>query len=42
MIAYTARTIRGIVNYANENKIQREDIISLLKQDGDYVLIYYK
>lgn len=35
-------TIRGIVKAANEAGIKREDIVSLLKENGQFILIYYK
>lgn len=42
MTAFTATTIRGIVNSANEIGIKREDIVSLLKENGQFVLVYFK
>ena len=42
MTALTATTIRGIVNSANEVGIKREDIVSLLKENGQFVLTYLK
>ena len=42
MSALTATTIRGIVNSANEVGIKREDIVSLLKENGQFVLVYFK
>lgn len=42
MTAFTATTIRGIVNSANEVGIKREDIVSLLKENGQFVLVYFK
>jgi hypothetical protein len=42
MTALTATTIRGIVNGANEVGIKREDIVSLLKENGQFVLVYFK
>lgn len=42
MTALTATTIRGIVNSANEIGIKREDIVSLLKENGQFVLVYFK
>lgn len=35
-------TIRGIIKDANEEEIKREDVVSLLKEGGQYVLIYFK
>lgn len=42
MTAFTSTTIRDIVKTSNELCIKREDIVSLLKENGQYVLIYYK
>ena len=42
MTALTDITIRGIVRSANEEGIKREDIVSLLKENGQFVLIYFK
>ena len=42
MTAITDTTIKGIVKTANELSIKREDIVSLLKENGQFVLIYYK
>ena len=41
MYAIYAPTIRGIVEQANEIGIQREDIVSLNENGGQYILIYY-
>ena len=42
MTAMSADTIREIVRTANEEGIKREDIVSLLKEGGQFVLVYYK
>lgn len=42
MTAITNTTIRGIVNNANEIEIKRENIVSLLKENGQFVLVYFK
>ncbi len=42
MTAIAANTIREIVKIANEEEIKREDIVSLLKENSQFVLIYYK
>ena len=42
MTALTDTTLRGIVRSANEEGIKREDIISLLKENGQFVLIYFR
>lgn len=41
MYAIYAPTIRGIVEQANELGIQKEDIVSILENEGQYVLTYY-
>ena len=42
MTAIAANTIREITRTANEKRIRREDIVSLLKENGQFVLVYYK
>lgn len=42
MTALTGTTIRGIIKSANEEEVKREDIVSLLKENGQFVLIYFK
>ena len=42
MTVLTNTTIRGIVRSANEEGIKREDIVSLLKENGQFVLIYFR
>ena len=42
MTAMAANTIREIVRTANEEGIKREDIVSLLKENSQFVLVYYK
>ena len=42
MTVLTDITIRGIVKSANEEGIKKEDIISLLKENGQFVLVYFK
>lgn len=42
MTALTDTTIRGIIRLANEEGIKREDIISLLKENDQFVLVYFK
>ena len=42
MTALTDTTIRGIVKSANEEGIKREDVVSLLKENGQFVLVYFK
>lgn len=40
--ALTSSTVRGIVDSARELSIQREDIVSLVKEGNQYILIYYE
>lgn len=42
MAALAANTIREIVRYANKVGVKREDIVSLLRENGQFVLVYYK
>ena len=42
MTAIAATTIREIVKIANEEGIKREDIVSLLKENSQFVLVYYR
>ena len=42
MTALTDTTIRGIVKSANEEGIKRENIVSLLKENDQFVLIYFR
>ena len=42
MTALTGTTIRSVVRLANEEGIKREDIVSLLKENGQFVLIYFR
>lgn len=42
MTAMAANTIREIVRIAKEEEIKREDIVSLLKENEQFVLVYYK
>jgi len=38
----TSSTIRGIINTLNERNIKRENIITLIKENEQFVLIYCK
>lgn len=42
MTAITGNTIRDIVRLANELEVSRADVVSLLKDNGQFVLVYYK
>lgn len=37
-----APTIRAIVRFANEENIKREDIVTIIKDNGQFLLLYYK
>ena len=39
--ATRARTIRELVSKAAELNIDREDIVQILQESGQYVLLYY-
>ena len=41
MTAMAALTIRELVNIANKYGIKREDVITIVKDNGQYVLIHY-
>lgn len=40
LIAIGRNTIREIVSYAVEEKVQREDIVTILPERGQFVLLY--
>jgi hypothetical protein len=42
MTALYNTTLRGIVKDANEEGVKREDVVALLKENGQFVLIYFK
>ena len=42
MTALYNTTLRGIVKDANEEGVKREDVVTLLKENGQFVLIYLK
>lgn len=42
MTALAANTIREVVRLANGEGIERDDIVSLLKENGQFVLVYYR
>lgn len=42
MTALAAPTIRDIVKNANDEEIKREDIVSLLKENGQFILVYFR
>ena len=42
MQALVNSTIRGIIKDVNGRKINREDVVALLKEGGQFILVYYK
>lgn len=42
LTAFAGQSMREIVNYANQEGIQREDIVSLTRESDQYILVYYK
>lgn len=42
MTAFAGNTLREIVNTVNEEGIKREDIVSLLRDNGQFWLVYFK
>lgn len=42
MTVFVTTTIREIVKSVNEEGIKKEDIVSLFKDNGQFILIYYK
>lgn len=41
MTALYGNNIREIVYKANDRGIKKEDIVSLMKEDGQFILVYY-
>lgn len=41
MTVIVANTIREIVKTANESKIKKDDIVTILKEGNQFILIYY-
>ena len=41
MLAISANSLRVLINAANEEGIQKEDIVTLTQENGEYVLVYY-
>lgn len=41
MSVIVSDTIRDIINTANREGIKKESIVSLLKENGQFVLVYY-
>lgn len=42
IMAMSAESLRILINAANKEKITKEDIITLTKENNEFVLIYYK
>lgn len=42
MNVFSGNTLREIINYANSHSLRKEDIVSILKENGQFWLIYYK
>jgi len=42
LIALTDKTIAGLVKEANKNKIPREDIVTIIHSNEQFILLYYK
>ena len=42
MTASGARTIRDLVKIANDQNIQKEDIVTIMKEADQYLIIYYR
>lgn len=42
MTVITAGTLREIVSTANDREIRREDVVSLLKDNGQFHLVYFE
>lgn len=42
MTALASNTLREMVRAANEEGVKRDDIVSLLKENSQFVLVYYK
>ena len=42
MTAISAANIRQLVVRANNLNVKREDIVSLVKENGSFILVYYK
>lgn len=42
MTALTANTVRELVRYVNELEIKKNDIVTILKENSQFILVYYK
>lgn len=41
MMAISASSLRVLINAANEEGIQKEDIVTLTEENNEFVLVYY-
>lgn len=41
MVAFASPNIRGLVKAANDNNISKDDIVSIQKENNQFILIYY-
>ena len=41
LCVFIADTLRTLIKSANEIEIQKEDIVQIMKDNGQYYLIYY-
>lgn len=41
LVVFHSSTIRGIVKKVNEDNIKKEDILSLMKEEDEFILLYY-
>ena len=42
MSASGARTLRDLVKIANDQNIQKENIVTIMKEADQYLIIYYR
>nr|DAM56256.1 MAG TPA: hypothetical protein [Caudoviricetes sp.] len=42
MSVFIGNTVREVINFANNNSISKEDIVSIMKDKDQIYLIYYR
>lgn len=42
MTVIIAPTVRGLIKEANEKGVKKENIVSLLKENGQFMLVYFE
>ena len=42
MTSIVSDIIRGIIRIVNEEGIRKENIVSLLKENGQFILVYFE